>query len=293
VNIGIIGIGRMGAAIATRLLGLGHTVTVWNRSPDKAQALAAAGAKVAATPRALAQACEAILSIVADARAVEAAYFGADGVATGDLTGKLVIEMSTLRPEAQRALAERLKKLGAAVVECPVGGTTGPARDGKLLGFVGGSHADFARAKLVLDQLCRRVEHIGPSGTGASMKLAINLPLLVYWQALGEALTLIKPLGLDPARVMDILADTSGGPNVLKVRGGMIAKAMVGGDTGAVTFDVDLIRKDLKTMIEEATSLGATLPVTARALEVFDDAAKEGMGGDDAVKLPVRWMNKT
>jgi len=292
LKIGILGIGRMGAAMATRLLGLGHEVTVWNRSPDKAQALSAQGATVAATPRALAQACEVILSIVADAAAVEAAYFGKDGAATGDLTGKLVIEMSTLRPEAQLALAARLKALGAAAVECPVGGTTGPARDGKLLGFAGGSEADFARAKPVLDQLCRRVEHIGPPGAGASMKLAINLPLLVYWQALGEALALVKPLGLDPARVMDIFADTSGGPNVLKVRGGMIARAIAGGDTGPVTFDVDLIRKDLRTIIEEATSLGATLPVTERALEVFDEAAREGMGGDDAVKLPVRWMNK-
>jgi len=292
LKIGIIGIGRMGAAMATRLLGLGHEVTVWNRSPDKAQALSAQGATVAATPRALAQACEVILSIVADAAAVEAAYFGPDGAATGDLTGKLVIEMSTLRPEAQLALAARLKALGAAAVECPVGGTTGPARDGKLLGFAGGSEPDFARAKPVLDQLCRRVEHIGPPGAGASMKLAINLPLLVYWQALGEALALVKPLGLDPARVMDIFADTSGGPNVLKVRGGMIARAIAGGDTGPVTFDVDLIRKDLRTMIEEAASLGATLPVTQRALEVFDEAAREGMGGDDAVKLPVRWMNK-
>jgi 3-hydroxyisobutyrate dehydrogenase len=293
MKIGILGIGRMGAAIATRLLGLGHEVFVWNRSAGKAQALASAGATVAATPRALAEACDAILSIVADAKAVEATYFGPDGAATGDLGGKLVIEMSTLRPETQRDLAARLKKLGAAVVECPVGGTTGPARDGKLIGFAGGSEEDFARARPVLDLLCRRVEHIGPAGAGASMKLAINLPLLVYWQALGEALALIKPLGLDPARVMDILADTSGGPNVLKVRGGMVAKAMAGGDTGPITFDVDLIRKDMQTMIEEAASLGTTLPVTQRALEIFDDASKEGMGGADAVKLPARWMNRT
>jgi 3-hydroxyisobutyrate dehydrogenase len=293
MKIGILGIGRMGAAIATRLLGLGHEVFVWNRSAGKAQALASAGATVAPTPRALAEACDAILSIVADAKAVEATYFGPDGAATGDLGGKLVIEMSTLRPETQRDLAARLKKLGAAVVECPVGGTTGPARDGKLIGFAGGSEEDFARARPVLDLLCRRVEHIGPAGAGASMKLAINLPLLVYWQALGEALALIKPLGLDPARVMDILADTSGGPNVLKVRGGMVAKAMAGGDTGPITFDVDLIRKDMQTMIEEAASLGTTLPVTQRALEIFDEASKEGMGGADAVKLPARWMNRT
>lgn len=293
MKIGILGIGRMGAAMATRLLGLGHEVFVWNRSPEKAQALVAAGAKVCATPRALAEASEAILSIVADARAVEATYFGASGAAVGSLAGKLVIEMSTLRPETQRSLAERLKATGAAVIECPVGGTTGPARDGKLLGFVGGSAEDFARARPLLDQLCRRVEHIGPAGAGASMKLAINLPLLVYWQALGEALALIKPLGLEPARIMDILADTSGGPNVLKVRGGMIAKALEGGDTGAVTFDVDLIRKDLQTMIDEAASLGTTLPVTQRALDMFDEASREGMGGADAVALPVRWMKRS
>ena len=292
MKIGILGIGRMGAAIATRLLGLGHDVFVWNRSPDKAQALAAAGAKPCATPRALAEASDAILSIVADAKAVEATYFGASGAATGSLAGKLVIEMSTLRPETQRSLATRLKALGAAVIECPVGGTTGPARDGKLLGFAGGSAEDFALARPLLELLCRRVEHIGPAGAGASMKLAINLPLLVYWQALGEALTLIKPLGLEPARIMDILADTSGGPNVLKVRGATIARAMEGGDTGPVTFDVDLIRKDLQTMIDEAGSLGATLPVTQRALDMFDEASKEGMGGADAVALPVRWMKR-
>jgi 3-hydroxyisobutyrate dehydrogenase len=292
VNIGIVGIGRMGAAMAPRLLGLGHQVTVWNRSPAKAQALESAGAKVAASPRALAEGCDVILSILADAPAVEAAYFGAGGVGSGPLAGKLVIEMSTLRPQAQQSLATRLKALGAAVVECPVGGTVGPARDGKLLGFAGGSDEDFARAKPVLEQLCRRVEHVGPAGAGASMKLAINLPLLVYWQALGEALAIIRPLGLDPTRVMDILADTSGGPNVLKVRGATIAKVMGGGDAGAVTFDVDLIRKDLRTMIEEAAALGATLPVTQRALEVFDEASREGMGGEDAVRLPVRWMNR-
>jgi len=293
LKIGILGMGRMGAAMATRLLGLGHEVTVWNRTPDKAQALAAAGAQVAPTPRALALECETMLSILADAKAVEATYFGPDGVASGNLAGKLVIEMSTLRPEDQRNLAERLTALGAAVIECPVGGTTGPARDGKLLGFAGGSAEDFARARPVLDQLCRRVEHLGPSGAGASMKLAINLPLLVYWQSLGEALALIKPLGLDPARIMDIIADTSGGPNVLKVRGGMIASAIAGGDTGPVTFDVDLIRKDLQTMLDEAASLGTTLPIAQRALEMFDEAARDGMGAADAVRLPARWMHRT
>jgi 3-hydroxyisobutyrate dehydrogenase len=178
------------------------------------------------------------------------------------------------------------------MIDCPVGGTTGPARDGKLLGFVGGSAADLVSARPVLEQLCRRIEHVGPVGAGARLKLAINLPLLVYWQALGEALALCRPLGLDPARLLDIFADTSGGPNMLKVRAPMIAAALGGKAPDNVTFNIDSIRKDLATMIEEGAALGYELPVTARALACFDDAARAGMGDGDAVMLPVTWLKK-
>ena len=289
LKIGIVGTGRMGAAFAGRLLSLGHEVTVWNRTAEKTKALAAAGAKVAATPAQLAAASEIVITILTNATAIDAAYHGKDGLLSGSVAGKLFIEMSTVRPETEKALATKVRAKAAALIDCPVGGTVGPARDGKLFGFVGGEAADVARAKPVLDQLCRRLEHVGPVGAGASMKLAINLPLLVYWQALGEALLLCKSLGLDPARLMDIFADTSGGPNVLKVRGGMIAAALSGKDTGPVTFDIDSIRKDLQTMIEEARALGGTLPLAERALECFDQAARDGLGASDAAMLPVRW----
>ena len=292
MKLGVVGIGRMGAAIAGRLLGLGHEVTVWNRSADKARALAAGGAKVASTPAELATQAEFIISILSNAEAIEQAYAGAGGLLSGNVAGKLFIEMSTVRPETEKALAQKVKAKGAALIECPVGGTVGPAKDGKLFGFVGGDAADVARAKPLLDQMCRRVEHVGPIGAGASMKLAINLPLLVFWQSFGEALSLCEPLGLDPARLVDIFADTSGGPNVLKGRGPMIVAALQGKDTGPITFDVDLIRKDLRTMIEEAASRGMTLPVAASALQSFDEAAKEGLNASDAVTLPVRWMKR-
>ena len=292
MRLGVVGIGRMGAAIAGRLLGLGHEVTVWNRSADKARALAAGGAKVASTPAELAAQAEFIISILSNAEAIEQAYAGAGGLLSGNVAGKLFIEMSTVRPETEKALAQKVKAKGAALIECPVGGTVGPAKDGKLFGFVGGDAADAARAKPLLDQMCRRVEHVGPIGAGASMKLAINLPLLVFWQSFGEALSLCEPLGLDPARLVDIFADTSGGPNVLKGRGPMIVAALQGKDTGPITFDVDLIRKDLRTMIEEAASRGMTLPVAASALQSFDEAAQEGLNASDAVTLPVRWMKR-
>ena len=289
MKIGVVGIGKMGAAIAERLLGLGHEVTVWNRSAGKTLPLAKAGAGVAKTPAELAARCEIVLSILTDAAAIAAAYDGADGLLSGEVAGRLFIEMSTVRPDTARALAARINARGGAMIECPVGGTVGPAKDGKLFGFVGGDAKDVARARPVLEQLCRRIEHVGPLGSGASMKLAINLPLLVYWQALGESLALCRQLGLDGTRLIDILADTSGAPAVLKVRGAAIAGAINGVEPAQTTFDIDSVRKDLRTMIEEAASLGARLPVTEQALGCFDAAAGEGLGARDCAMLPVRW----
>lgn len=292
MKIGLAGTGRMGSAMAQRLLALGHEVRVWNRSTEKTKPLADAGARVAASPRELAAESELVISILTDAKAIEATYGGDSGLLAGDVRGKLFVEMSTVRPEVEERLAERIRAKGAALVDCPVGGSTAPARDGKLLGFAGGEAADVTRARPVLEQLCRRVEHVGPVGSGARMKLCINLPLLVYWQALGEALYLIQSLGLDPARVIDILSDTSGGPNVLKVRGPALAAALQGKDISPVTFDVDSIRKDLRTMIEEGRALGAALPVTECALACFDEASKDGLGGKDASVLPARFARK-
>ena len=292
MKIGIAGTGRMGAAIAQRLMGLGHELAVWNRTPEKTRPLAAAGAKVAVTPSRLAISSEAIITILTDAAAIDAAYRGKDGLLSAGVSGKLFVEMSTVRPETERALAAKIREKGAVMIECPVGGTVGPAKDGKLFGFVGGEAADVARAKPLLDQLCRRVEHVGPIGAGASMKLAINLPLLVFWQAFGEALALCRSLGLDSARIVDIFADTSGGPNVLKGRGAVLAAALQGKDTGPITVDIDAMRKDLRTMVEEARSLGKQLPVTSRALECYEEASREGLGKSDITAIPVRWMKK-
>jgi 3-hydroxyisobutyrate dehydrogenase len=290
MQIGLAGTGRMGAAIVQRLIDQGHTLTVWNRTREKAAALEAKGAKVAATPAELAARSEAIITILTNAAAIDAAYNGPDGLLSGDVRGKLFIEMSTVRPETQKSLAMTVKGRGAAFVECPVGGTIGPARDGKLLGFAGGDEADFARAQPLLGQMCRRVEYMGASGAGAAMKLAINLPLLVFWQSFGEAMSLVKALGVSPERLVDIFSDSSGGPNVLKARGPALAKALKGEPTGPTTFNIDSIRKDLATMIEEAQALGYDTPVTRQALAAFDKASAEGHGDGDGVTLPALWL---
>ena len=293
MRIGIAGLGRMGTAMAERLMDLGHELTVWNRSPEKAKPLVDAGATAASSPADLAARVDAIITILTDAKALGAVYRGPSGLLSGNLAGKLVLEMSTVQPETEVALAEDVRAKGAAFVECPVGGTTGPARQGKLIGLVGGESADVERARPILEQLCRRIEHVGPVGAGASMKLAINLPLLVFYQALGEAYALCRHLDLDPTAMMDLFADTSGGPNILKVRGPVIAAAL-SGDTGAPpTFDVDSIRKDLRTMLAEAQARGSDLPLVRQALAVYDEASAAGWGKRDGSSLPAFWSSRS
>jgi 3-hydroxyisobutyrate dehydrogenase len=124
------------------------------------------------------------------------------------------------------------------------------------------------------------------------MKLAINLPLMVAYQALGEAYVLCRHLGADPKWLMELFADTSGAPNVLKTRGPAVAEALAGGPGIATAFDIDSIRKDLRTMIAEAKVLGATLPLTERTLAVFDEASKDGWGDRDGSTLPSYWPKR-
>ncbi len=282
MKIGVAGMGKMGAGIAARLASLGHEMMVWNRSADKA---CATGFKVAATPAELATGSETVISILADAAAVNAVY----AQMLPAMRGRLFIEMSTVRPEVSRALAQKVRGAGGAFIECPVGGTVGPAREGKLFGFVGGEAPDVARARPVLDEMCRRVEHVGPVGAGASMKLAINLPLIVYWQALGEALSLIKHLNLDPARAMDILADTSGAPTMMKNRAPAIAAALAGKEN-VPTVAIDTLKKDLAEMVAEAKSRGYSAPATSAALEGFERASRAGLGARDCTAVPVHWL---
>ena len=293
MKIGIIGLGRMGTALATRLQGCGHDIVVWNRTPDKAKGLVEAGAVLADSPAAVVERSEAIITCLLDADALEAVFGGDQGILAADVNGKLFIEMSTVQPKTQRALAERVSAKGGAYVECPVSGSTGPAREGRLIGLAGGAPDDVARARPILEQLCRRIEHAGPVGSGASLKLAVNLPLVVYYQALGEAYSLCRHLGLDPERIVDLFSDTSGGANILKARGGMIAKGMSGDEPQPVTFDVDSFRKDLRTMLAEGEEHGFSLPVVERTLSVYDEASRQGWGSRDGTSLAGYWSSRS
>jgi 3-hydroxyisobutyrate dehydrogenase len=292
MQVGVAGLGAMGANIAARLMEVGHQVTVWNRHSDKTKPLALAGARVAKTPAELATAVETVLTSLTDGAAVDAVYNGPNGLLFGDAKDRLFIEMSTVAPKVQTDLAPKVRAKGAAFVECPVGGTTGPARQGKLLGLMGAEPADAERARPIMEQLCRKVEHCGPVGTGSAMKLAINLPLMVAWQAYGEAFALARQVGMEPKRLMDLFVESSGANNGLKTRAEMIVAMLDGRDPGPTTFTIDNARKDLRTMIEAGSALGADMIATKAALAGFDDAANNGQGGGDGARLSVYWSTR-
>lgn len=292
MKIGVAGLGAMGSAIAARLLEVGHQVSVWNRSAEKAKPLAAAGASVVNSPAALTDACEAVITMLTDGAAIDAVYGGPSGLLSGNAKGKLFVEMSTVPPKVPVALAGKVRAAGAAFVECPVGGSTTPARQGKLLGLMGAEPADATRARPILEQLCRRVEHCGPVGTGAAMKLAINLPLMVAWQAYGEAFAIARQAGWEPKRLLDLFADSNGANNALKMRVDMIVAMLEGRDPGPTTFSIANGLKDLKTMVETGEAAGADMPATKAALAGFADATRDGRGEADGAHMAVYWAGR-
>src|SRR5437879_6154327 len=292
MKIGVCGTGRMGSSIAQRLISVGHEVGVWNRNSAKTKPLIDAGAKLSASPAKLVAGCEVVIVMLLNDAATDTVYRGPSGILTSKLAGKLLIDMSTVRPRTMKSNGSSVLQQDAAFVECPVGGSTGPAKEGKLFGLVGGAKADVTRAMPVLEQLCRRIEHVGALGSGATMKLAVNLPLLVYWQALGEALTICKPLNLPANRLDDILSDTAGTPTAMKGRGAVIAKVLGGAPRGETAFGLNAAKKDLATAVQFGASLHAELPVTASALACYEEAEAAGLGDADATAVSTRWAQR-
>src|SRR6202790_1211741 len=290
MKIGIAGTGRMGTAIARRLLELGHEVHVWNRTADNAHDAREAGAGWTPMLGELVNDSEVVISFLFDNAAVERVYLGSNGLLSGPVERRLFIDMSTVSPGTHERIAAEITSRSGSFIECPVSGSIPTARSGALVGFAGGEAPAFARAQPLLWQLCRRVEHVGPLGAGARMKFAANLLLAVFWQALGESLLLIDRSAMDAARAIDVLADSNIGAAILRTRASEIAAAMNGDASSAAAFDVDTMRKDLRYMAQEARAHGSSLPLANRTLECFDRASHDGGGGVDSVAYAAYWI---
>jgi 3-hydroxyisobutyrate dehydrogenase-like beta-hydroxyacid dehydrogenase len=193
----------MGSAIAQRLGERGCEVIAWDQN---SKAMAAQGNRVRAvdSPRTVAEAADVVLSIITEDKGVRRVFTGADGFLAANVAGKLFVEMSTLQPATHRELAPQIAARGARLIDSPVLGSIPTVREGKLVALVGGEADDVARALSVLDHLTRRVAHIGPNGAGCAMKLAVNLGMAVYLQALAESLALGASEGLGIDQMLDI-----------------------------------------------------------------------------------------
>lgn len=283
--VGFVGLGKMGAVMAPRFLDAGHTLTVWNRTAVKTEPLVARGAQVAEAPARVAQVSDVVVSILGDDASVMDVYCGAQGLLSANVDGTLFIDMSTMQPHTSVQVSEAVSAKSADFVEAPVSGTVGPAADGKLFGLMGGTEEAVARAQPYLDILCRRTIHAGAVGQGALMKLVVNLPLGVYWQALAEAVALGEAGGLGRGQILETITDSSAALAVL----GLKTPAILG-EPGAVAFDVDSMHKDVLAMLETGSGLGVPLPAASAALMSYSAASAGGLGKEDAVAI-VRFLS--
>jgi len=280
VKTGVAGLGRMGSAMALRLLDCGMNVMVWNRTRAAAEQLVAAGAELADTPRALAASCNQIVTMLRDDAAAEAVYTGPEGMLGRHAEGRLFVEMSTLRPTTVRALHQRAAKCGAEMLDAPVSGTVAPARTGQLVALAGGTEATFERAKPLLNALARRIVYAGPAGQGALLKLVVNLPLAVYWHSLGEALALGEAGGLQRELMVETIADSSAAIAVLGLK-----KNLLLGRSSEVAFDLASMQKDLRLITDTAAALATDSSAATAALAAYSAAVEAGMGAADAVSV--------
>lgn len=289
MRLGLCGTGRMGSTIALRLIESGFSVVAWNRDEAKLPPLVEAGATTAANPAALIGAADVVVVSLLDDEAVRHVYGGDAGLVSGDLRDKTVIETSTIHPATARHMAGLVAARGGRFVECPVGGTVQPARAGKLVGLVGGEAAHVESIRPVLDAMCRRVEHLGPVGSGAAMKLAVNLPLIAYWEALGEALAVADGAGIDLDLAASLMIDSAGAIAVAPMRMPSVLQAVNASDAEQPTnFSTAGMAKDLRLMCEVAEEEGLAVPVAEAARNGFDRAIAAGWGPRDGA-LVAAW----
>ena len=279
-HVAVIGTGKMGSAFVKRFLDVGYKVTAWNRTIEKAMHLQKDGAEVVREINEIETAETYILSLT-DATAVENVT---DEIIKSNVSNKLIIDTSTLLPEDTKRIANKLKEKGLRFVDCPVGGTVAPALNGKLLGMLGGSKQDASRAMPILQQICRRVEHMGEVGSGSHMKLAINLPLAIYWKTLAEAMTMVRESGIEIAQAISVIADSSGGPTVLKNREDIVIKTL-SGDDQISTVSIEVLFKDLQLAIAQSQKTNSPMTISAAALDAYADAITNNLGKFDGSTL--------
>lgn len=283
--VGLLGTGRMGSAMARAFAAAGHELVIWNRTPDGARTLAAeVGGRSAPRPADVAQAADVCISMLADGPAVDAVFGGPDGLLAGARAGNVLVDCSTVPPATIRAHEAAARAAGAGILDAPVSGSVGLAESGSLTLMVGGETRDLERARPVLDALARTIFHMGPLGSGAAMKLAVNTVIFGLNQALAEALVLAEAAGVRRDLAYDVLAASAvGAPFV-----GYKRAAFLDPEATPVAFALDLAAKDLGLIAELAEAVSVPMPQAATNLRVIQEASSGGRGELDFSSVAVQ-----
>lgn len=275
-NVALLGMGLMGRPMALNLLKAGFPLTVWNRTRERTAQAAQAGARVAATSTEAAASADIVITIVSDPPALEHVMWGSDGVlATNGLKqGALLIDSSTVSPALAKKIAAACAERGADFLDAPVTGGTWGAEKGELVFMVGGEADPLKRAEPVLGAMGKKWFHLGPNGSGQTIKLAMNLILALQVGALAEALALVQGYGIAGEKLIEVLQSSMARAAVLDVKAPLILK-----DEFAPSFPLRLMHKDLGLALELANQLGVPLPATAAARETYN--AVKGAARED------------
>ncbi len=281
-HVAVIGMGRMGAAMAGTLSRAGFGLTLYNRTLDRAREVAQTlGVEAADTPAEAAAAADVVISMVADDRAVRSVFLEDGGLTGGLRAGTVVLEMSTIDPSTVAEIRPAVEATGASLLDSPVSGSVSLVQAGSLTIMVGGDPAALEHARPVLEALAARVYHLGGSGNGSTMKLAVNGLVHAINQALSEALVLAEKSGVSRAEAYEVFANSAGGAPFV----GYKKQAFLEPEAAPVAFSIDLVVKDLELILGLADRVGAAMPQGSANLGVARQALQEGFGSRDMSAL--------
>jgi 3-hydroxyisobutyrate dehydrogenase len=281
-KLGYIGLGLMGMPMTRRLLAAGHAVTVWNRSQAKTATLVEAGARAATCPRDVATSAGVIFMCVTDAAAVEEVVFGTDGLASAPGQGKLVVDFSSIHPDAARSIAKRLEDAnGMRWIDAPVSGGSKGAEEGTLAVMAGGEAADIERVRPYVLAMARRLTHMGPTGAGQTTKLCNQVIVGCAMAVLAEATRLAANAGIDASRLPEALA--GGFADSIPLQ--LFVPRMVQGIHSPPLGHIATLLKDLDTVVDLAHDTSTPVPMASLAAQLFRLAKVSRGANADALEI--------
>jgi 3-hydroxyisobutyrate dehydrogenase-like beta-hydroxyacid dehydrogenase len=275
-TLGFVGLGVMGSEMVDRFLKKGYAVTGYNRTRSKGEWLVDHGMKWADSPRAVVEASDVTFTMVANSAALSAIADGPDGLLAGMKTGKILIDISTVSSAASRAMAEKVREKGGDMLDCPVSGSVVTLQQGNLSVIVGGRRETFEKVKSVLEDIGKKVTHVGDNGLALAVKIATNLSLAVQMLAFSEGILLAEKSGIARDVAVDVLTNSVIGSPMVKYRGPFVLQL-----PAEAWFNVNMMQKDLLLALEMGRELDVPLPTTALTNEFLTAARGMGLAKED------------